>query len=183
MKPTCSAIRTWPISISSISPTRVCSPTRPAPTAPSSPNLLLALELAGALGFLIAILTGFGLEAADQSVKNGDELEDRIGFPAIASIPTISKRMMRMMPAAERHPSGYLDWPADVGVRRSLAGAAHRDRLFEARQTGESRGGDLGAAGRRQDHGLDVPCAGCGDVGPARLSWSIAICACNRSMT
>ena len=54
------------------------------------------------------MLTGFGLEAADQSVKNGDELEERVGFPAIASIPTISKRMMRMMPAAERHPSGYL---------------------------------------------------------------------------
>ncbi|MBI3438151.1 MAG: AAA family ATPase [Proteobacteria bacterium] len=80
----------------------------PAPTSPTSPNLLLALELAGALGLFMAILTGFCFEAADQSVKNGDELEERIGYPAIASIPTISTRMMRMMPPAERHPSGYL---------------------------------------------------------------------------
>src|SRR6185312_2784989 len=80
----------------------------PVPTAPTSPNLLLALELALALGLLAAIVTGLCLEATDQSVKNGDELEDRIGFPAVASIPTISKRMMRMIPAAHRHPSGYL---------------------------------------------------------------------------
>src|SRR5262249_29385829 len=80
----------------------------PAPASPTSPNLMLALELAGALGLLLAILTGFAFEAADQSVKNGDELEDRIGYPAVASIPTISKRMIRTMPPAERHPSGYL---------------------------------------------------------------------------
>ncbi|MBS0386647.1 MAG: AAA family ATPase [Proteobacteria bacterium] len=80
----------------------------PVPTSPTSPNLLLALELAAALGLLLALLTGFGFEAADQSVKNGDDLEERIGYPAVVSIPTISRRMMRMMPPAERHPSGYL---------------------------------------------------------------------------
>ena len=80
----------------------------PAPTSPSSPNLLLALELASALGLLLALVAGFCFEAADQSVKNAEELEDRIGHPAVASIPTISRRMMRMMPPAERHPSGYL---------------------------------------------------------------------------
>jgi capsular exopolysaccharide synthesis family protein len=47
-------------------------------------------------------------EIFDQSVKNADELEAKVGYPAIASIPTISKRMMRQMPPAERHPSGYL---------------------------------------------------------------------------
>jgi capsular exopolysaccharide synthesis family protein len=79
-----------------------------APATPTSPNPVFALELAGAVALLLSILIGFSLEAADQSVKNGDELEDRIGYPAISSIPTISKRMMRTMPPAERHPSGYL---------------------------------------------------------------------------
>jgi capsular exopolysaccharide synthesis family protein len=44
----------------------------------------------------------------DQSVKNADDLEAKVGVPAVTSIPTISKRMMRQMPPAERHPSGYL---------------------------------------------------------------------------
>jgi len=78
------------------------------PNAPSSPRLRIAVALAIAAGLLLGLGAGVVAEILDQSVKNADELEAKIGYPAIASIPTISKRMMRQMPPAERHPSGYL---------------------------------------------------------------------------
>lgn len=78
------------------------------PSSPSSPKLRISLALAIAIGLLLGIGAGVVAEILDQSVKNADDLEAKVGYPAIASIPTISKRMMRQMPPAERHPSGYL---------------------------------------------------------------------------
>lgn len=78
------------------------------PGQPSSPQLRFALLMALAAGLLVGLGAGLVAELFDQSVKNGDDLEAKVGVPAISSIPTISKRMMRQMPPAERHPSGYL---------------------------------------------------------------------------
>ncbi|HVY84695.1 MAG TPA: polysaccharide biosynthesis tyrosine autokinase [Caulobacterales bacterium] len=78
------------------------------PGAPSSPNLKIALALSVALGLFLGIAAGVAAEILDQSVKSADELESKLGYPCIASIPTIRKSMMRLMPPAERHPAGYL---------------------------------------------------------------------------
>jgi succinoglycan biosynthesis transport protein ExoP len=78
------------------------------PAHPSSPELRFALLMMLAAGLLVGIGAGLIAELFDQSVKNADDLEAKVGVAAISSIPTISKRMMRQMPPAERHPSGYL---------------------------------------------------------------------------
>lgn len=78
------------------------------PTSPSSPRLRISLALAIAAGLLFGIGAGVAVEVLDRSVKNADELEAKTGFPAIASIPTISKRMLAQVPPGERHPAGYL---------------------------------------------------------------------------
>jgi succinoglycan biosynthesis transport protein ExoP len=78
------------------------------PTSPSSPKLRISLALAIAGGLLMGLGIGVVLEMFDQSVKNADDLETLVGYPAIASIPIINKRMLRQLPPAERHPSGYL---------------------------------------------------------------------------
>lgn len=78
------------------------------PTRPSSPQLRISLALAIAAGLLLGLGAGVIAEIMDQSVKGADDLEAKVGYPAIATIPAISKRMMRQMPPAERHPSGYL---------------------------------------------------------------------------
>ncbi len=78
------------------------------PGQPSSPELRFALLMMLAAGLVFGIGAGLIAELFDQSVKNADDLEAKVGVPAISSIPTISKRMMRQMPPAERHPSGYL---------------------------------------------------------------------------
>ncbi len=80
------------------------------PGSPSSPHLQSALALAGLIGLLLMLGAGVFAELIDQSLKNADDLERKVGCDAIASIPTISDRMMRQMPPAERHPSGYLLW-------------------------------------------------------------------------
>ena len=56
----------------------------------------------------LGVASGAVFEFFDQSVKNADEVESQIGVPAIASIPTISERMMRLLPPSERTPAGYL---------------------------------------------------------------------------
>jgi len=78
------------------------------PAAPTSPQLRLALAIAIALGLFLGFGAATMVELFDQSVKNADDLEAKTGAKAIASIPVISKRMLRQMPPAERHPSGYL---------------------------------------------------------------------------
>jgi len=78
------------------------------PASPSSPKLRIALALAIALGLVLGVGAGVAVEILDRSVKNADELEAKTGVPAIASIPTISKRMLRQMAPADRHPAGYL---------------------------------------------------------------------------
>lgn len=78
------------------------------PAAPTSPQLRLALAIAIALGLFLGFGAAAIVELFDQSVKNADDLEAKTGAKAIASIPVISKRMLRQMPPAERHPSGYL---------------------------------------------------------------------------
>jgi capsular exopolysaccharide synthesis family protein len=70
--------------------------------------LRIALALALLVGLVLGLGAGAVAELFDRSVKNADDLESKVGYPAIASIPTISKRMMRQMPPADRHPSGYL---------------------------------------------------------------------------
>lgn len=78
------------------------------PHRPASPQLRISLALAIALGLIFGIGAGIAVEILDRSVKNADELEAKTGVPAIASIPTISKRMLRQMAPADRHPAGYL---------------------------------------------------------------------------
>ena len=51
------------------------------------PGLLLAA------GLLVGIGAGLIAELFDQSVKNADDLEAKVGVPSISSIPTISKRL------------------------------------------------------------------------------------------
>ncbi len=78
------------------------------PTAPAFPQLRIALVVALLVGLGLGLGAGALAELFDRSVKNADDLESKVGYAAIASIPTISKRMMRQMPPADRHPSGYL---------------------------------------------------------------------------
>jgi capsular exopolysaccharide synthesis family protein len=78
------------------------------PSAPSSPNLRMALLMTLVIGLGLSLGAGMIAELSDQSVKNAEDIDSKVGYPSIASIPTISKRMMSQMPPAERHPSGYL---------------------------------------------------------------------------
>lgn len=78
------------------------------PTYPVSPNMRVSLVLCIMLGLFLGAAAGVLREIFDQSVKNADDLEAQVGVPAIASIPSISSRMMRLLPPSERTPAGYL---------------------------------------------------------------------------
>jgi polysaccharide biosynthesis transport protein len=79
-----------------------------APTAPSSPRPLLAITIALLAGLIAGALAAFGVEALDDTVKSADDIEQGVGVPALAVVPTISKKALRLMAPEDRHPSGYL---------------------------------------------------------------------------
>lgn len=78
------------------------------PMAPVEPQLRISLILSIFVGLLLGIAAGVFREIFDQSVKNADDLEAQVGVPAVASVPSISNRMMRLLPPSERTPAGYL---------------------------------------------------------------------------
>jgi polysaccharide biosynthesis transport protein len=78
------------------------------PTAPSSPRPLLAITIALLAGLIAGALAAFGVEALDDTVKSADDIEQGVGVPALAVVPTISKKALRLMAPEDRHPSGYL---------------------------------------------------------------------------
>ncbi|MES1156679.1 MAG: polysaccharide biosynthesis tyrosine autokinase [Alphaproteobacteria bacterium] len=78
------------------------------PGAPAEPNFKLSLVIALALGIAVGVAVGIALEIFDQSVKNADDIEKQVGLAAIASVPNISGRMMRLLPPGARTPADYL---------------------------------------------------------------------------
>ena len=61
--------------------------TATTPDEPVSPRILLNLAIAGVLGILLGLLTAFGLEAKDRSVKTVEEAKKLLGYPLLGSIP------------------------------------------------------------------------------------------------
>lgn len=78
------------------------------PNAPSSPRPLLAIIVALLAGLIAGALTAFAIEALDDTVKDADDVEQAVGVPALAVVPTIDKKALRLMAPEDRHPSGYL---------------------------------------------------------------------------
>ena len=139
------------------------------PRSPSSPKLRISLAIAIAAGLFMGLAAGVIAELFDQSVKNADELEAKVGYPRHRVDPDYLQAHDAPDAAGRAAPFRLSGRPADVGLHRSAARAAHGDRLFQARFLGEGRRDHLGAAGRRQDHDLDVPRARCGHVWSACL--------------
>ncbi|HJS79029.1 MAG TPA: Wzz/FepE/Etk N-terminal domain-containing protein [Vitreimonas sp.] len=78
------------------------------PNAPSSPRLLLGLVLAMLIGLIAGAVAGFAAEALDDTVKSSDDVEQRLGLPALAVVPTIDPKALRLLAPEDRHPAGYL---------------------------------------------------------------------------
>lgn len=78
------------------------------PTSPTSPRLLLSIVLALLAGLIAGAIVGFALEALDDTIKSADDVEQRLGLPTLAVVPTIRPNALRMLAPEDRHPSGYL---------------------------------------------------------------------------
>lgn len=78
------------------------------PTAPSSPRLLLGLVFALLAGLIAGAVAGFAAEALDDTIKSADDIEQRLGLPTLAVVPTIDPKAMRLLAPEDRHPAGYL---------------------------------------------------------------------------
>lgn len=86
---------------------RIVAEARP-PTRPSSPNLKLALALALVIGAVAGIGLALLAETLDDGVHSDEEIERRLGVPALASIPLVSRAALRLLAPGDGHPAGYL---------------------------------------------------------------------------
>jgi capsular exopolysaccharide synthesis family protein len=73
-----------------------------------SPNLRIAMALAVLAGGFLGLVAGVLAEMLDRSIRSRDEVEAKLGYPALASIPTIGQGAMRAIPRNMRNPPGYL---------------------------------------------------------------------------
>jgi len=78
------------------------------PSSPSSPRLLLGIVLATIAGLIAGALAGFAAEALDDTIKSSDDVEQRLGLPALAVVPTVDAKALRLLAPEDRHPAGYL---------------------------------------------------------------------------
>jgi capsular exopolysaccharide synthesis family protein len=73
-----------------------------------SPNLRVALALSVLIGGFCGLVAGIATELLDRSVRSREEVETKLGYPTIATIPTIGANAMRSVTKESRNPPGYL---------------------------------------------------------------------------
>ena len=78
------------------------------PTQPSSLRLSLALLLSIAVGLGFGMVAGFLAEALDEGFGDSEDVEAKVGVPALATIPKLAPVDLRDLPPSARHPAAYL---------------------------------------------------------------------------
>lgn len=79
-----------------------------APAEPSSPRLSVALVLSLGLSLGLGLAAAFLAEALDEGLGSADDVERKVGVPALASIPKVRRRDLRDALASGSHPAAYL---------------------------------------------------------------------------
>lgn len=64
-----------------------------APATPVKPNKQLNMAVAGVLGLLVSVLLVFLLEYLDNTVKEAEDIERRLGLPLLGTIPEAGSRL------------------------------------------------------------------------------------------
>lgn len=79
-----------------------------APSSDTAPSLLVVVLAAGVLGALAGMIAGLLAEQLDDTLDSADDLERKLGMPAMASIPEMPRKAMRALPLERMHPAQYL---------------------------------------------------------------------------
>ncbi len=61
------------------------------PRAPSKPNLLLNIAIAGLLGLGLGVLGALLLEALDETLEKPEDVEEKLGLPVLGVVPLLEK--------------------------------------------------------------------------------------------
>jgi succinoglycan biosynthesis transport protein ExoP len=86
---------------------RVISPAT-KPTKPSSPKKGLALALAAVIGILMGVAGSFALDHLNPGYMTARELEEKLGYPVLASVPLLTYKDLRVE-SEDLDPLVYLD--------------------------------------------------------------------------
>ncbi len=78
------------------------------PTGPNSPGTAFAVLVSLVLGLGIGLVAGFLAQALDEGFGDADEVERKLGIPALAIVPRLRRSELRELPVTSRHPAAYL---------------------------------------------------------------------------
>lgn len=78
------------------------------PLSPSHPNFKLNVAVSFVIGALLALGIVLVIETMQNSLVSAEEVESKIGLPAIASVPELKEKDLKFLPEHKRHPSAYL---------------------------------------------------------------------------
>lgn len=95
-----------------------------APVQPSSPDVLYALLTALCVGLGAGVLAGLLLEQLDNTFGSAEDVEAKLGVRAVASVPELSPKALRLLAPADRHPAGYL-------IERPMSAFAEAFRVMQ----------------------------------------------------
>jgi capsular exopolysaccharide synthesis family protein len=83
-------------------------------------GVALAIVLGAGIGVGLALL----LETLDDGVRNPADAELKLGVPAIASIPLVSEKALRLLEPSDRHPAG-------MAAAKPMSGFAEAFRVLK----------------------------------------------------
>lgn len=95
-----------------------------APVQPSSPDVLYVLLTALCVGLGAGLLAGLLLEQLDNTFGSAEDVEAKLGVRAVASVPELSLKALRLLAPADRHPAGYL-------IERPMSAFAEAFRVMQ----------------------------------------------------
>lgn len=94
------------------------------PSRPSTPDLAVALITAICFGLGAGLLVGLIIEQLDDTFGSAEDLELKLGVPAVASVPELSSKILRLLSPQDRHPAGYL-------IERPMSAFAEAFRVMQ----------------------------------------------------
>ena len=103
---------------------RLLSPATP-PGGDNAPSLGLVLLASSILGLLAGFVAALLVEQIDDRLMGADDVEQKLGFPAVASIPIVPKNALEALPFDQRHPARFL-------IEKPLSAFAESLRVLRA---------------------------------------------------
>jgi succinoglycan biosynthesis transport protein ExoP len=110
------------------------------PGAPFKPSMMTNVSFALVMGVLIGIALAFGIEYVDDTIKNPDDIKDRLGLTLLGVVPTVGKEMTvseALLDPKSAHSESY--FAIRTAIQFATAGGVPKSLLITSTQAAEGK--------------------------------------------